>query len=312
MYLITGGAGFIGSNIARRLAAKGERVRVLDNLSTGRLSNLNNIKEDIDFIEGDINDSYLLRKSVAGVRYVIHLAAIPSVQRSIKNPIASNRSIIDGTLNVLVEARDAGVKRIVLASSSSIYGSNKALPKQESFEPAPISPYAAAKYTCEMYAGIFARLYQIETVSLRFFNVFGPLQDPRSEYAAVIPRFITRMLTGERPVIFGTGEQTRDFTFIENVVDANLYACLIPKVGQGEAINIACGKRYSLNKLVNMLNTILGTEIQPEYVPPRSGDIKHSLADITRAKQLLGYNTKVDLTEGLSRTVDYFKVSIKS
>lgn len=307
MYLITGGAGFIGSNIAKSLIAKGEKVRILDNLSTGRRSNLKDIISEIEFIHGDVNDSELLEECMKDVRFVLHQAALPSVPRSIADPVASNQAIIDGTLNVLVKARDAGVQRVVLASSSSVYGSNPTLPKREDMELLPLSPYAVAKLTTEMYARVFAQLYDIETVSLRYFNIFGPLQDPSSQYAAVIPRFITRMLAGEAPVIFGDGEQSRDFTYIDNAVEANLKACHSLHVGQGEAINIACGERYSLNQLVKMLNSILGTNIEPQYVEPRTGDVKHSLADITRAQELLGYRGKVTMEEGLFKTVDYFK-----
>lgn len=311
MYLITGGAGFIGANIAKHLVAKGKRVRVLDDLSTGRLSNLESIINEIEFIKGDINDSPLLKECMHGVRYVLHQAALPSVPKSIANPIASNRAIVDGTLNVLIEARDAGIKRVVLASSSSVYGNNPTLPKREDMELAPLSPYAVAKYAVEMYARVFARLYHLETVSLRYFNVFGPLQDPSSEYAAVIPKFITRMLNGAEPVIFGDGKQSRDFTYVDNAVEANLLACHSPQVGEGEAINVACGECFSLNQLVQMLNNLLGTGIKPKYTEPRPGDIKHSLADITRAKRLLGYKGKVTMAEGLSKTIDYFKTKLK-
>jgi nucleoside-diphosphate-sugar epimerase len=306
MYLITGGAGFIGSNIVRQLVAQNRHVRVLDDFSSGKRKNLGDLKE-IELVEGTLLDQTLVRQALDGAEYVLHQGAIPSVPRSVAEPLRSSEVNVRGTLNLLVAARDAGVKRFVFAASSSAYGDTEVLPKVESMPANPLSPYAVDKFAGELYVGVFSNIYSLPTVSLRYFNIFGPSQDPASDYAAVIPKFITRMLNGEAPVIYGDGEQSRDFTYIDNAVEANLLACQSEKVGRGEVINIACGQRYTLNELVRELNAILGTNIDPVYTDPQPGDVKHSLADISKAKELLGYEVKVDFKEGLKRTVEWFK-----
>lgn len=306
MYLITGGAGFIGSNIVRRLLADKERVRVLDNFSTGRRENLAGLS-GFEIIEGSVTDPVVVREALSGIEYVLHQGAIPSVPRSIADPLASNETNINGTLNLLMAAKEAGVKRVVFAASSSAYGDTAILQKVETMPGDPLSPYAVGKYTGELYARVFANLYGLQTVSLRYFNIFGPHQDPASEYAAVIPKFILKMLNDEAPTIYGDGEQSRDFTYIDNAVEANLLACKSEKVGQGEVINVACGKRFSLNELVAALNEILGTTIVPIYTKAQPGDVKHSLAAIERARELLGYQVKVNFREGLKRTVEWFR-----
>ena len=305
MYLITGGAGFIGSNLARKLAAKGEKVRVLDDFSTGKRENIAGI-EGLEVIEGSLLDYDTVKRALEGAEFVLHQAAIPSVPRSVADPLKSNEANVTGTLNLLEAARASDVKRFVFAASSSAYGDTEVLPKVENMPPDPLSPYAVGKYTGELYARVFASIYKLPTVSLRYFNIFGPYQDPASEYAAVIPKFIQLMLKGESPVIYGDGEQSRDFTYIDNAVEANLLACRSGKVGAGEVINVACGERYSLNDLVQILNEIMGTGIEPLYSEARPGDVKHSLADITRARELLGYKAGVDFREGLKRTVEWF------
>ncbi len=306
MYLVTGGAGFIGSNIVRRLVGKGEKVRVFDNFSTGKRENLSGLG-GIEIVEGSLTDLAACCQALVGVRYVLHQAAIPSVPRSIADPLQSNEVNITGTLNLLIAARDAGLKRVVFAASSSAYGDTAILPKVETMPADPLSPYAIGKYTGELYTKVFASIYGLETVSLRYFNIFGPHQDPASEYAAVIPKFIKAMLKGEAPVIYGDGEQSRDFTYIDNAVDANLRACLSDQVGSGEVINVACGESYTLNQMVETLNEILGLNIKPVYTEPQKGDVKHSLADVGKAKELLGYKVKVGFREGLERTVEWFK-----
>ena len=306
MYLVTGGAGFIGSNIVRRLSAEGKKVRVFDDFSTGKRDNLAGLDE-VEVVEGSLTDIAAVRQALESVNFVLHQGAIPSVPRSIDDPIKSNEVNITGTLNLLVAAKDAGVKRVVYAASSSAYGDTEALTKVETMPGDPLSPYGVGKYTGELYARVFANIYSLETVSLRYFNIFGPRQDPASEYAAVMPKFILAMLDGKAPVIYGDGEQTRDFTYIDNAVEANLLSCKSDKVGRGEVINIACGERYSLNQLVEALNDVLGTSIKPVYSDPKPGDVKHSLADIEQAKALLGYQVKVDFKEGLERTVEWFR-----
>ncbi len=305
-YLVTGGAGFIGSNIAHELVKRGEQVRILDNLATGRPENLRGIMDRIEFIEGDICDPETVAAAMEGVDYVLHQAALPSVLRSVKNPIASNHVNVDGTLNLLVAARDRGVKRFVLASSSSVYGDTPILPKSEEMALNPMSPYATSKMAAERYAMNFYRLYGLPTVALRYFNVFGPRQDPNSQYAAVIPRFITAMLSGEPPVVYGDGEQSRDFTFVENVVQANLLACTAD-TAPGHAVNIACGNRYSLNQMLKILEEMLGVPAQARYEAPRPGDIKHSHASIELARKALGYEPVISFEEGLRRTVAFLK-----
>jgi len=307
--VVTGGAGFIGSNLTERLLRMGRRVRVIDNFSSGRREHLAALRDrfgsHLEVLEGDIRDLPFLQAACRGAAYVFHQAAVPSVQRSVRDPLTSNEVNVQGTLNVFLAARDGGVRRVVSASSSSVYGESPELPKREGFAPQPISPYALTKLVGEEYARLFGSLYGLGVVSLRYFNVFGPRQDPTSEYAAVIPRFITRLLQGEPPTIYGDGEQTRDFTFIDNVIDANLRAAEAAGAA-GQAFNIACGERFSLNELAARLNQIIGTAVAPRYEPARDGDIKHSLADISQARQVLGYEPAVGLGVGLERTVTWF------
>lgn len=305
-YLITGGAGFIGSNLVEELVKQRSRIKVIDNFSTGKRENLEPFKPQLEFEEVDICNLSELKEVVAGTDYILHQAAIPSVPKSIIDPITSHNSDLTGTLHVLWAAKQAGVKRVVYAASSSAYGNSPELPKEESMATNPISPYGLMKYVGEEYCRLFTSLYGLETVSLRYFNVFGPRQDPTSQYSGVLSRFITAMLRGERPVIFGDGEQSRDFTYVSNVAQANLLACHSPK-SSGKVYNIACGMRVSLNEVVRTLNRILGTDLKPIYQPPRAGDIKHSTADITRAQTDLGYIPTVGFEEGLVKTVDWYK-----
>ena len=304
-YLVTGGGGFVGSNIVQTLLERGERVRVLDNFATGRQQNLADLANEIELIEGDIRDPQVTARAVAGVDYVLHQAALGSVPRSVQDPITSNDVNVNGTLNMLWAAKQAGVKRFVTASSSSVYGNTPQLPKEEAMSPNPISPYAVSKLACERYTMSFHAVYGLPTVALRYFNVFGPKQDPLSQYAAVIPRFITAIKKGEAPVVYGDGEQSRDFTFIENVVQANLLACTAP-AAPGQFMNIACGDRYSLNTLLQLLAEIIGKDVRPIYQAERSGDVKHSLASIERAKKVLGFSPAVNFRDGLKRTVAWF------
>jgi len=306
-YLVTGGAGFIGSNIVFKLLQNGQSVRVLDNLSTGKIKNIEVFLKDIEFIEGDFTDLEVAKKAVLGIDYVLHQGAIPSVPRSIDDPIKTNNTNILGTLNMLIASRDEKVKRFIYAASSSAYGDSEVSPKVESMQTIPKSPYAIQKLTGEQYCQVFYKIYGLETVCLRYFNVFGPNQDPESVYSAVIPFFIKKILKGESPVIFGDGSTSRDFTYVDNNVDANLKACLAPSVCAGEVVNIACGYEISLNELVERINTILGTNIKPIYKEERTGDIKHSLADISKAKKLLTYEPIVDFDLGLKKTVEFYK-----
>jgi len=306
-YLVTGGAGFIGSHIVEELLKRGEKVRVIDNLLTGKIENISNFLKKIEFLEADLRDMDMVQKAVRGVDYILNQAAIPSVPRSIIDPISSNSANVDGTLNLLVVAKEAKVRRVVIASSSSVYGDSEVLPKSEDMKTNSLSPYAVTKLVEELYGSVFYKIYGLETVSLRYFNVFGPRQDPTSQYSAAIPKFITRMLEGKSPVIFGNGEQSRDFTYVKNVVNANILAASSPKVGHGEVINIACGNRITLNELVNKINEIIGTNIKPEYTAPRLGDVKHSLADISRARKLLDYTVEVPFIDGLKATIDWYR-----
>ena len=305
-YLVTGGAGFIGSNIVEELVQRGEKVRVLDNFSTGKRENITPFLEDIELIEGDLRYLDTVRQATEGVDYILHQGALPSVQKSIDNPLNTDESNVRGTLNLLVAARDAEVKRVVYASSSSVYGDAPTLPKTEEMKPAPLSPYAVSKLAGEHYCQVFYQVYGLETVALRYFNVFGPRQDPASQYAAVIPKFVTAMLRGEQPVIYGDGKQSRDFSYVTNVVQANLLAATAPGVG-GQVFNIACGQRHNLLELVATINRILGTDITPVHTAPRVGDVRHSLADITRARERLGYQVEVEFKEGLRRLIAWFK-----
>lgn len=306
LYLVTGGAGFIGSNTVGRLLELGERVRVLDNFATGKRHYLFPLKDQVELIEGDIRYLNVVQEATKGVDYVIHMAALPSVPRSIRTPIESNDVNVSGTLNVLIAARDLGVKRVVYGASSSAYGNTEVLPKTEDMAALPLSPYAVNKFAGELYCRVFHQVYGLEAVSLRYFNVFGPRQDPMSQYSAVIPKFIGAALAGQSPTIFGDGEQSRDFTFVENVVAANLLACQA-EGASGETINIACGTRVTLNELAGMIGRIVGTDVKPTYQPQRTGDVRHSLADIRKAERILGYQPKIGLEEGLRRTVDWLR-----
>lgn len=310
-YLVTGGAGFIGSNLTEVLLGKGHRVRVLDNFLTGKRENLAGLAERygdaFDLVEGDLRDTAVVSRAVKDVRYILHQGALPSVPRSVADPALSNEINVGGTVNLLLAARDAGVKRVVFAASSSAYGDTPELPKRESMAPNPKSPYAAQKLAGEHYMRIFFEVYGLETVCLRYFNVFGPRQDPASMYAAVIPRFITAVLSGEPPTIYGDGGQTRDFTYIENVVQANLRACEAPKSACGKVVNIACGERISLLSILEVIYRQADRRVEPRFEPSRPGDVRDSLADITLARELLGYDPKVPFAEGLSRTFDFFR-----
>jgi nucleoside-diphosphate-sugar epimerase len=308
LYLITGIGGFIGSSLARALLARGEQVRGVDNFSTGNRENLTEILDRIDFREADICDLPAMHKACAGVDFVLHQAAIPSVPKSVLDPLASNRANIDGTVNVLVAARDAEVKRVIYAASSSAYGDTPTLPKHEAMKPDPISPYAVAKLASEQYMISFYRCYQLETVALRYFNIFGPRQDPSSPYSGVLAKFITLMLRGEQPAIFGDGEQSRDFTYIDNAVEANLLACKASAAqASGQVFNVATGTRFTLNQTFKLLQGMTPYTGQPKYGPERGGDIKHSLADISKAKSALGYRPNVNFEDGLRRTVEWYR-----
>jgi UDP-glucose 4-epimerase len=306
-YLITGGAGFIGSNLAHALVAQQESVRILDDFSTGRPQNLAGVEGRVEIVRGDLRDPETVARAVRGVEVVLHQAALNSNPRSIKEPGPTNAVNVGGTLLLLEAARQAKVRRVVYASSSSVYGElSPVLPKTEDLPLLPKAPYGVSKLAAELYCRVFAQVYGLETVSLRYFNVFGPRQLPDSEYAAVIPRFLRRMLSGKPPVIFGDGEQSRDFTPVANVVEANIRAAVSPR-GVGEVFNVACGRASTLNQLVEWLNTALGTALAPIYEPPRPADIRHSYASIQRAETVLGYRPQVDVEEGLRRTVSWFK-----
>ena len=307
--LVTGGAGFIGSHIASALAAAGARVRIIDDLSTGYRENIDEIGGDVDFIQGSVADEAALKRAIEGAELVFHEAAIPSVPRSVENPRQTHVASVDSTFSLLLAAKENNVRRIVYAASSSAYGDQPTLPKVETMLPEPLSPYAVAKLVGEHYCQVFTRVYGLETVSLRYFNVFGPRQDPSSQYSGVISRFISALLGGETPVIYGDGEQSRDFTYIGNVVDANLRAAESAKA-VGYVINVANGERISLNQLLKELQDLTGkTNVKADYQPTRAGDVKHSLADISRARDLLGYAPKTDLRQGLSLTIDWWKNS---
>jgi nucleoside-diphosphate-sugar epimerase len=304
LYLVTGGAGFIGSNIVESIVKRGGKVRVLDNFATGKRENLSAWMDRIELVEGDIRSFHLVREAVEGVDFILHQAALPSVPRSVKDPITSNEVNVSGTLNILEAARAEGVERVVYASSSSIYGDLETLPKTEDMLPKPLSPYAVSKLAGEKYCQVFTRLYGLKTISLRYFNVFGPRQDPNSQYAAVIPRFIRMIRKDEPPVVFGDGEQSRDFTFVENVVHANLLACEEHTAEfSGEVFNVACCRRVTMNRMIDFINRGLGKSVKPSFSPPRAGDVKHSLANIGKARQLLGYAVKVEFEEGLKQII---------
>jgi UDP-glucose 4-epimerase len=306
-YLVTGGAGFIGSHLSEEIARRGHRVRVADSLITGKRSNLAHIP-GVEFLEGDLADFEFAKKAATGCDYVLHQAAIPSVPRSVKDPITSNRANVDATLNMLVAARDAGVKRLVFAASSSAYGNTETLPKHEEMPTNPLSPYALQKVVGEQYLQMFTKLYGLETVSIRYFNVFGPRQDPSSPYSGVISVFATALLENRSPKIYGNGEQTRDFTYVANVVDGVLRACEAPKAS-GEVINVATGGRISLNQLFYAMRDVVGGNLEPTYEEPRQGDVRDSQADIRKAKALLGYVPTVSFEEGLERTIAWYRTA---
>jgi len=305
-FLVTGGAGFIGSNICTKLINQGSFVRVVDNLITGKKSNLTDILDRIDFIEADMGDENVARKAMKDIDVVLHQGALSSVPRSVDDPAATHRHCVDATFTLLLAARDAGVKRFVYAASSSAYGDTPTLPKVESMPPGPLSPYAAAKVVGEYYAKVFYEVYGLETVSLRYFNIFGPHQDPTSQYAAAIPAFVTAILKDEKPTIFGDGEQSRDFTYIDNVVEANLLAAKAEHTA-GEVLNIACGRAVTVNQIIEIINELLGKNIKPLYTDPRPGDVKHSLADITLAEKTIGYKPTVQFKQGLRLAIDWYR-----
>lgn len=306
IYLVTGGAGFIGSHLATALVERSNRVRVLDNLSTGDRKNLGHLGNRIDFIECDLVDRGNVERALKDVEVVFHEAALASVPRSVDAPLDTNAACVTGTVNLLDVARRCGVRRVVFGGSSSAYGDQPTPAKHERLLPAPLSPYAAAKLAGEFYCQAFTATYGLETVTIRYFNVFGPRQDPQSQYAAVIPKFVTEMLAGRRPTIFGDGRQSRDFTYIDNIVHGNLLAADAP-AAVGRTINVACGESYSLLQLVDGINRVLGTHIEPVFEAPRAGDVRESLADIRLARELLGYEPTVDFDEGLRRTIDYYR-----
>ncbi len=306
-YLVTGGAGFIGSHIVEELVRRGERIRVLDNFLTGKRENLINFLNQIELIEGDIRDEETCLRACDGVDYVLHQAALPSVARSLEDPLTTDEINIRGTLNLLLSARAKGVKRFIFASSSSVYGDDLSLPKKEGREGRPLSPYAITKLTGEYYCRLFHQAFGLSTICLRYFNIFGPRQDPLSPYAAVIPSFIRCLLKGERPVIYGDGEQSRDFTFVANAVEANLLAAAAPEEASGEVFNIACGQSITVNGLAAEINRIMGTNLEPVHAPPRPGDIRHSLADVSKAERLLGYQPRYSFEQGLTETINWFR-----
>jgi UDP-glucose 4-epimerase len=305
-WLVTGGAGFIGSHVAETLVGRGERVRLVDNLLTGKRENIAAFAEKVEFVEGDLADPEVAARCVEGVNYVLHQAALPSVPRSVEDPLACHHNCVTSTVALLGAACGAGVKRVVLASSSSVYGEQPELPKVETQTPDPRSPYAAAKLACEGYAAAFSRVHGLSTVSLRYFNVFGPRQDPESQYAAVIPAFVTAALEGRRPRVFGDGGQSRDFTYVANVVEANVRAATAATPLGGEAVNVACGSRLTLLDLLAEISRITGRDADPVFEPPRPGDVRDSLADISRARELFGYEPEVSFAEGLALTVRSF------
>ncbi len=305
-YLVTGGAGFIGSNIAKALVHHGDKVRILDNFSTGRRQNLKEIESDVEVIEGDICDFWVALDACRDIDFVLHQAALPSVNRSVENPLTANHVNINGTLNMLECARRNGVKRFLFASSSSVYGDTPTLPKTEDMLPAPMSPYAVNKITGEYYLGVYSDLYHMPCVAFRYFNVFGPNQDPNSHYAAVIPKFINALLADEQPTIFGDGLQSRDFTYIDNVVDGIIHACEMKTVVPG-VYNLACGGQYTLNDLLKVLNELIGKNIKARFDEARPGDIKHSFADVSKVERVLGIRPTIGFREGLEKTIAFYR-----
>lgn len=305
-YLVTGGAGFIGSNLVRHLLARGETVRVLDNFSTGRRENLEELADRIEVVEGDLRVDDDVRRAMAGVQYVLHLGALGSVSRSVQDPMTTHEVNATGTLRVLIAAREAGVERVVFSSSSSVYGNTPVLPKQEDMTPTPLSPYALSKLSGEHHARLFHTLFGLRTFSLRYFNVFGPRQNPKSQYAAVIPLFVDALRAGQAPIIYGDGEQTRDFTYVDDVIAANLACCTAPDAAAGGVFNVAWGNRISVKELAHRIGSLLGREIPPVHQAPRVGDVRDSQADATRAHTLLGWQPRVPFADGLQRTVEWF------
>jgi len=305
-FLVTGGAGFIGSNICRKLVSQGCFVRVIDNLLTGKKSNLADIIDKIEFIEADMGDEQKARSAMKGIDVVLHEGALPSVPKSVDNPAATHKHCVDATFTLLMAARDAGIKRFVYAASSSAYGDTPTLPKIETMATNPLSPYAAAKLFGEYYCSVFYKVWGLETISLRYFNVFGPYQDPTSQYAAAIPAFVTLILKDKSPTIYGDGEQSRDFTYIDNVVDANLLAARARRTA-GEVINIACGQAVTINQIVGMINKLVGKNVKPIYAPSRAGDVKHSLADIALARKTIGFNPAISFQQGLEKAIGWYR-----
>ena len=305
-FLVTGGAGFIGSNICRKLIWQGCFVRVVDNLLTGKKSNLDGIMEEVEFIEADMGDDEVSREAMADIDVVLHQGALPSVPRSIENPAMTHKHCVDATFTLLMAASDAGIKRFVYASSSSAYGDSPTLPKIETMLAEPLSPYAAAKLAGEYYCKVFYTVFGLETISLRYFNIFGPYQDPTSQYAAAIPAFVTAILKDEPPTVYGDGQQSRDFTYVDNVVEANLLAARA-KQTKGEVVNIACGERITINSVIDLVNELLGKDIEPAYAALRPGDVKHSLADISLAQKVIGYKPVVDFGAGLEKAIQWYR-----
>jgi nucleoside-diphosphate-sugar epimerase len=307
--LVTGGAGFIGSNLCRRLVKEGYAVRVLDNFLTGKRSNLADLAGKIELIEADMGDPKVARAAMEGVDVVFHLGAVPSVPRSVADPLCTHVNCVDATFTLLLAARDAGVGRFVYAASSSAYGDSPTLPKVETQPVNPKSPYAVSKLVGEYYAKVFFEVYGLQTISLRYFNVFGPYQDPASQYAAAIPAFVTSILRDQSPVVYGDGEQSRDFTFIENVIEANLCAARAAQTA-GQTVNIACGERITVNEIIRLINQLVGKSVTPRYVPSRAGDVKHSLADIQLAQKLIGFRPVMDFRQGLEIAIDWYKAHL--
>lgn len=305
-FLVTGGAGFIGSNICRKLVSQGCFVRVLDNLLTGKKSNLAGIIDKIEFLEADMGDSQVAEAAMRNIDVVLHQGALPSVPRSVDDPALTHKHCVDATFALLMAARDAGVKRFVYAASSSAYGDAPTSPKVETMRPNPLSPYAVGKLVGEYYCSVFSKIFGLETVSLRYFNVFGPYQDPSSQYAAAIPAFVTAILKNQPPTIYGDGEQSRDFTYIDNVVEANLLAARAKRTN-GEVVNVACGQAVTVNAIIDMINQLLGKNVKPTYAPPRPGDVKHSLADVTLAQRLIGFKPIVQFSEGLEKAIHWYR-----
>ncbi len=304
-FLVTGGAGFIGSNICRKLVSQGCFVRVVDNLLTGKMNNLSDVIEQIEFIEADMGDPEVARSAVRDIEVILHQGALPSVPRSVDDPALTHKHCVDATFTLLLAARDAGVKRFVYAASSSAYGDSPDSPKIETMAPNPLSPYAVGKLVGEYYCSVFSEVFGLETISLRYFNVFGPYQDPSSQYAAAIPAFVTAVLKDQPPTIYGDGEQSRDFTYIDNIVEANLLAARAKKT-QGEVINIACGQAVTVNAIIDMINAELGKNVKPIYAPARPGDVKHSLADVTAARNLIGFKPTMEFKAGLQKAISWY------